>query len=126
MKKLLEILIGVKDEDVPQIVFGYGVTNEQKLLLDHIRTGIYAGNVDKKLINTATQGLSDEFPNGFGFRIEGDLKTDDLGIFCISVINSAKSEFNKILKDLDVSNPDDEEAFIELRRLLQSLMVMLL
>lgn len=120
-KNLLEILIGAKDEDVPMIIFGYGKENELNLFLDYVRTSIYAGNVDKKFVDHATQGLSDELPNGFGFRIEGSDKVDDMGIFCMAVISSAKSEYNKIQKDLDINNPDDEEAFIEAQKKLSML-----
>ena len=113
---LLEALVGVNDENVPEIVFGYGVKNEPELVLDYVRTGIFAGNVDKKLLDTHTQALADEFPTGFGFRIEGDSKVDDMGVFCIAVMNSAKKDYNKILKDLDINNPDHEADIIEAQK----------
>jgi len=117
MGKFMDVLVGVNSIDVPEVIFNYGKVAYKELFQDYECNLVFSGKVGSVALSTEKAlELFEANPEGYGFKIEKVETITIMGQFCLKVISKEISLVNKQVSGLDVNDPDNDDAFMAVRR----------
>ena len=117
MGELMDQLVGVNSIDVPEVIFNYGKVAYKELFQDYECNLVFSGKVGKTVLTTEKAlELFEANPDGYGFKIEKEDSRTIMGQFCFKVIAKEISLVNKDVKGLSIDDPDNDDAFGDVRR----------
>ena len=117
MGKFMDVLVGVNSIDVPEVIFNYGKSFYKDLFQDYECNLVFSGKVGGTVLTTEKAlELFKDNPDGYGFMVQKEEIKTIMGAFCLKVISKEISLVNKTVSGLDVNDPENDDAFGNVRR----------